>query len=199
MTELPPGRSGFFLSHLIKQRDEPPPKISKLAIAAETEEDRYDILTSVICYSCPRSDVDKMTGNLPAVIEGVMTAMTFSKREEVKAWEQEFIPCEHTLCLAQENVDNAESKGTRLLHTGQLLTDQLISYRFKPMFSMRTETKSMDLSRVWEHWLRPKPVRRQSWEFPRACSRRLDISRRCRQARFNHGRGFGRHLLLQVQ
>ena len=41
-----------------------------------------------------------------------MNAMTFSKREEVKAWEQEFIPCEHTLCLAPQDPGNAESKGT---------------------------------------------------------------------------------------
>jgi ubiquitin carboxyl-terminal hydrolase 5/13 len=94
------------------QRDEPPLKISKLAIAAETEEDRYDIVTSVVCYACPQENVDKTTGNLPAVIEGIMTAMTFSKREEVKAWEQEFVPCEHTLCLVQEDVAGAQSKGT---------------------------------------------------------------------------------------
>ncbi|KAJ6007947.1 hypothetical protein N7540_011923 [Penicillium herquei] len=91
-------------------RDEPPPKISKLAISAETEEDRYDIATSVVCYSCNQQNVDKTSGNLPAVINGVMTAMTFSKKEEVKAWEQEFIPCKHTLCLAQQEVENAESK-----------------------------------------------------------------------------------------
>lgn len=56
--------------------------------------------------------MDKSTGNLPAVIEGIMTAMTFSKREEVKAWEQEFVSCEHTLCLTQEDVADSESKGT---------------------------------------------------------------------------------------
>ncbi|KAJ5150974.1 Ubiquitin carboxyl-terminal hydrolase 14 [Penicillium canariense] len=92
------------------QRDEPPPKISKLAIAAETEDDRYNIVTSVVCYSCPREGVDKTTGNLPTVIEGIMTAMTFSKREEIKAWEQEFVPCEHTLCLTQQDVADATSK-----------------------------------------------------------------------------------------
>lgn len=111
-------------SHPTEQRDEPPPKISKLAIAAETEEDRYDIVTSVACYSCSRSDVDKTIGKLPAVVEGVMTAMTFSKREEVKAWEQEFIPCEHTLCLAQEEVENAESRGECILQLDWLLMEQ---------------------------------------------------------------------------
>jgi ubiquitin carboxyl-terminal hydrolase 5/13 len=80
-------------------------------------------VTSVTCYSCPRSDVDKTLGKLPAVIEGVMTAMTFSKREEVKAWEQEFIPCEHTLCLAQEEVEDAESKGMHTLLTIRLAID----------------------------------------------------------------------------
>ncbi|KAJ5585345.1 uncharacterized protein N7459_005145 [Penicillium hispanicum] len=102
------------------QRDEPPPKISKLAIAAETEEDRYEIATSVICYSCVQQDVDKTSGKLPAVIDGVMTAMTFSKREEVKAWEQEFVPCEHTLCLAQQEVENSESKDSSQCSTCDL-------------------------------------------------------------------------------
>ncbi|OQD73219.1 hypothetical protein PENDEC_c016G02815 [Penicillium decumbens] len=92
------------------QRDEPPPKISKLAITAETEEDRYDIVTSVTCYSCSQQDVDKTSGNLPSVIQGIMNAMTFSKREEVKAWEQEFVPCEHTLCLVQQEIEDADSK-----------------------------------------------------------------------------------------
>ncbi|KAJ6033028.1 hypothetical protein N7499_009298 [Penicillium canescens] len=92
------------------QRDEPPPKISKLAIAAETEEDRYDIATSVVCYECSQHDVDKSIGNLPVVIEGIMTAMTFAKREEIKAWEQEFVPCEHTLCLVQQESEQAASK-----------------------------------------------------------------------------------------
>lgn len=104
----------LFFANGMGQRDEPPLKLSKLAIAAETEEDRYEITTSVICYSCSGAVVDKTSGNLPAVIEGVMTAMTFSKREEVKAWEQEFIPCEHTLCLTQNQVENSEAKGMRI-------------------------------------------------------------------------------------
>jgi uncharacterized UBP type Zn finger protein len=107
---------GRSLTYLHSQRDEPPPKISKLAIAAETEEDRYDIATSVVCYSCPQKDVDKTSGKLPVVIEGVMNAMTFSKREEVKAWEQEFVPCEHTLCLVQQDIEDPDAKGITSYH-----------------------------------------------------------------------------------
>ncbi|KAK7885243.1 ubiquitin C-terminal hydrolase Ubp14 [Exophiala xenobiotica] len=84
------------------QRDEPPPKLTKLAIAAETEEDKYHTTTKVKCYACQIQDVDENSGNLPAVIDGVMNAMTFANKEEVKAWEQEFTPCEHTLCLEQQ-------------------------------------------------------------------------------------------------
>ncbi|KAK2762831.1 hypothetical protein FQN54_001006 [Arachnomyces sp. PD_36] len=83
-------------------RDEPPQKMSKLAISAESEEDRYDTETTVICYNCNVQNVDKASGKLPEVIDGVMKAMTFSRQEEVKAWEQEFVPCEHTLCLEQK-------------------------------------------------------------------------------------------------
>ncbi|KAL2833215.1 hypothetical protein BDW59DRAFT_138286 [Aspergillus cavernicola] len=92
------------------QREEPPQKISKLAINAETDDDRYDTSTRVICYSCDQDDVDKSSGKLQSVIEGVMTATAFSKREEIKAWEQEFVPCEHTLTVAQQETNAFESK-----------------------------------------------------------------------------------------
>ena len=87
--------------------------MSKLAIIEEKEEDRYDTYTRVICYACLNDNVDKSSSNLPAVIEGVMKAMTFSKREEVKAWEQEFVPCEHTLCLNQHQSPKIGSQGTQ--------------------------------------------------------------------------------------
>ena len=76
--------------------------MSKLAIAAETDEDRYDTKTEVRCYECGVGNVDMKSGKLPAIIEGVLKANTFARQAEVQAWEQEFTPCEHTLCLQQE-------------------------------------------------------------------------------------------------
>lgn len=64
-----------------------------------------------MCYSCGKDNIDPSIGRLPAIIEGVMKALTFSKREEVKAWEQEFVPCEHTLCLNQKESRQIESQG----------------------------------------------------------------------------------------
>jgi len=84
------------------ERDEPPQKMSKLAIAAETEADRYEYRTTVRCYECGVDDVDKSSGKISAVVDGIMKANTFSRQEEVKAWEQEFTSCEHILTLQQE-------------------------------------------------------------------------------------------------
>lgn len=92
------------------KRDEPPHKISKLAIAAETEADRYDTTTQVNCYACGISDVDRSSGKLPQVVDAVLKANTFARQEEVKAWEQELTACEHTLCLEQDATRQIESQ-----------------------------------------------------------------------------------------
>lgn len=84
------------------QRDEPPAKLTKLAIAAETEEDKYDTKTQVNCYECDLENIDQALGRLKSVVDGILKAMTFARQEEVKAWEQEFTPCEHTLTLEQQ-------------------------------------------------------------------------------------------------
>ncbi|KAL1311531.1 hypothetical protein AAFC00_001652 [Neodothiora populina] len=95
-----------------KLRDtEPPAKISKLAITAETDEDRYDTRTRVRCYECASDHVAVEDEGLRAVVDGVLKANTFARQEEVKAWEQEMIPCEHALCLEQEaprQIDSGE-------------------------------------------------------------------------------------------
>ncbi|MCJ1310877.1 hypothetical protein MMC25_004545 [Agyrium rufum] len=91
-------------------RDEPPQKMSKLAISAETDEDRYETKTHVKCYECGVDDVDATSGNLQTVIQGVLKANTFARQAEVKAWEQEMVPCEHTLCLQQGTTKKIESQ-----------------------------------------------------------------------------------------
>jgi hypothetical protein len=46
------------------QRDEPPKKMSKLAIAAETEEDKYETKSEVRCYACEVEDIDRDSGKV---------------------------------------------------------------------------------------------------------------------------------------
>lgn len=92
------------------KRDEPPQKMTKLAIAAETESDRYDTTTQVKCYECGVDDVDKSSGKLSELVDAVLKANTFAKQEEVKAWEQDLTACEHTLCLEQAAARQIESQ-----------------------------------------------------------------------------------------
>jgi ubiquitin carboxyl-terminal hydrolase 5/13 len=85
--------------------------MSKLAILAETEEDRYDTSINVVCYECQVENGGQLSGKLSTVVEGVMKALTFSKREEVKAWEQEFVPCKHTLGFIQLDQSSVSRHG----------------------------------------------------------------------------------------
>lgn len=89
-------------------RDEPPLKMSKLAIAAETEEDKYDTATTVRCLECD-TDLDKTSSKFAPIVDGILTANTFSRKEEVKAWEQELTSCEHILLLQQQDPKTIES------------------------------------------------------------------------------------------
>ena len=106
------------------KRDEPPHKISKLAIAAETEEDRYDTSIHVKCYECGVKDVDTTSGKLPGVVDGVLKANTFARQAEVQAWEQEYTACEHTLCLEQEQSRRIDSQGVSRTKIGYFSADR---------------------------------------------------------------------------
>ncbi|TQV92279.1 hypothetical protein V2A60_006969 [Cordyceps javanica] len=90
-------------------RDEPPAKMSKLAIAAETDEDRFDTALKARCLECD-IDLDISGPKLAPVISGVMKANTFSRSEEVKAWEQELASCEHILLMQQAESRKIEQR-----------------------------------------------------------------------------------------
>ncbi|RCI12275.1 hypothetical protein L249_0553 [Ophiocordyceps polyrhachis-furcata BCC 54312] len=88
-------------------RDEPPAKISKLAIAAESDEDRYDTALSAKCLDCDAL-LDVTDPRLAPVVDGIIKANTFARKEEVKAWEQELTSCEHILLLQQHEARNIQ-------------------------------------------------------------------------------------------
>ncbi|KAL2132191.1 hypothetical protein VTI74DRAFT_4106 [Chaetomium olivicolor] len=91
-------------------RDEPPLKMSKLAIAAETEADRYNTRLTVKCLECGIDDIDQSHPTIASTVDGIMKANTFSRKEEVKAWEQELTSCEHILTLQQGPPRQIESQ-----------------------------------------------------------------------------------------
>ncbi|KAI0470602.1 hypothetical protein GGR56DRAFT_136697 [Xylariaceae sp. FL0804] len=86
-------------------KDEPPAKMTKLAIAAETEADRYDVATAVKCYECAK-ELDKSDPKLAPVVDGILHANTYAIRQEVQSWELEMGTCIHITNLQQEESRN---------------------------------------------------------------------------------------------
>ena len=89
--------------------EEPPAKMTKLAIVEEREEDKFDHITTLKCWSCEsqlgrelpgRSDDAKMK----ELVGGIMTSLSSARQSEVKAWEEEIEACEHTLLLEQSEL-----------------------------------------------------------------------------------------------
>ncbi|KAF5371409.1 hypothetical protein D9615_009657 [Tricholomella constricta] len=86
--------------------EEPPAKMTKLAIVEDREEDKYETSTVVKCWAC---DAEKGLEIPDAVddpkvktlVDGVMHSLSSARQSEVKAWEEEILPCEHTLTLQQ--------------------------------------------------------------------------------------------------
>lgn len=85
--------------------DERPAKIAKLAISAEKDEDKYDVATQLKCLLC-KTDITTTDPKITAVVDGILTSNTFSRSQEIKAWEQELTACEHILTLNQDEPRN---------------------------------------------------------------------------------------------
>ncbi|KAG6831536.1 hypothetical protein H0H87_004863 [Tephrocybe sp. NHM501043] len=90
--------------------EEPPLKMTKLAIAApESEEEKYEVSTVVRCWGCVPEGGRELAGDevrgepkIKALIEGVLQSLSSARQSEVQAWEEEILPCEHTFALFQE-------------------------------------------------------------------------------------------------
>ncbi|RKO83125.1 hypothetical protein BDK51DRAFT_8860, partial [Blyttiomyces helicus] len=79
----------------------PPAKLTKLAIEEERDEDKYEFVTAVTCHACDGAEVERTSGNLPAVIDSIMAALSAKKQSEIKAWQEEISSCMHTENLEQ--------------------------------------------------------------------------------------------------
>ncbi|KAL0959107.1 hypothetical protein HGRIS_014404 [Hohenbuehelia grisea] len=86
--------------------DEPPAKMTKLAITEDREEEKYEHILSVKCWICDSAGgriLPEALGDpkIKSLVDGVMQSMSSARQSEVKAWEEEILPCEHTLTLEQ--------------------------------------------------------------------------------------------------
>ncbi|KAJ7217214.1 hypothetical protein GGX14DRAFT_602632 [Mycena pura] len=96
--------------------EEPPAKISKLAIAEEREEDKYEYSTVVKCWTCnvengreiPEAFDDP---KIKSLADETMRSLSSARQSEVKAWEEALEPCEHTLMLQHTSVGAIPASG----------------------------------------------------------------------------------------
>ncbi|KAF9473531.1 ubiquitinyl hydrolase [Pholiota conissans] len=96
--------------------DQPPAKMTKLEILEEREEDKFDYITTVKCWICDTYkglELPDATKNpkIASLAEGVMLSMSSARQSEVKAWEEEITPCEHTLTIEQYDVGHIAASG----------------------------------------------------------------------------------------
>lgn len=78
--------------------EQSPPKMMKLAIEAERDEDRFDtelMLRDVVDGGLLCITVDLLSEQWKPIITGILNATSYSKKEEIQAWEQEIVPCKH--------------------------------------------------------------------------------------------------------
>ncbi|ADV23006.1 Ubiquitin carboxyl-terminal hydrolase 14, putative [Cryptococcus gattii WM276] len=90
----------------IRKRDSSEPPMKKLAISAPKDEEIWDYNTSFVCLACSSAgqEITAQESKLDEMKSGIMTALSSAQQSEIKAWEEEIVPCEHTLTLQQEPV-----------------------------------------------------------------------------------------------
>ncbi|BGP13867.1 hypothetical protein JCM10213_002505 [Rhodosporidiobolus nylandii] len=101
------------------KRDSQEPPIKRLAIREEpAEEEKYDFLTEVRFYQGDgeraQSEyvvVDEVDEKLSGLVAAVLASMSSSQKSEVKAWEEEIVPCSHTKELVQPEPKKLEPAG----------------------------------------------------------------------------------------
>ncbi|KAL6305707.1 ubiquitin carboxyl-terminal hydrolase 14 [Sparassis latifolia] len=96
--------------------EEPPAKIKKLAIVEERDEDKYEYKTVIKCWKCyPQNGLEIPDASLDPIVkslsDAVMQSLSSARQSEVKAWEEEIVPCEHTLTLQQLSTEPIPASG----------------------------------------------------------------------------------------
>lgn len=86
-------------------------------IREDNEEDLYETETAVKDLAFEGHAIDLSIGNLQAVVNGVLSALSATKKHEINEWEQEIKPCEHITNLTQLESKKLESQS--LAHCSQ--------------------------------------------------------------------------------
>ena len=72
----------------------------KVQIVEEKESDLFDTQLTLHCLEC-RLDLPSSQDS-QHIIDKIVNATSAKQKSDIKAWEEEILPCEHTLCLEQQ-------------------------------------------------------------------------------------------------
>jgi len=89
---------------------EPPAKMTKLSIVEEHGEDKYEHVLALRWYPNAQEPVHLSPADTAAItaaeprakvlVNGVIHTLSSARQDAVQAWEEELLPCEHTLTLS---------------------------------------------------------------------------------------------------
>ncbi|KAG8756710.1 hypothetical protein FRC14_002817 [Serendipita sp. 396] len=110
------------LKPTIKRDEKAAPPAKRLAIVEEREEDKYSHSTELKCWLCDPSNGRSLPdgtseGKGKELRDAMMSSLSSARQSEVKAWEEEFTACEHTLTLVQP--DSYQIPPSGLAHCGK--------------------------------------------------------------------------------
>lgn len=92
--------------------EEPPTKMTKLAIAEEREEDKYVYTTVLKSYEDGLEHPELSTDPLvQSLFDGVLKSLSSGRQLEVQSWEEDITLCEHTLTLEQLSTEPIPASG----------------------------------------------------------------------------------------
>ncbi|KAF8632371.1 hypothetical protein AX15_001905 [Amanita polypyramis BW_CC] len=105
------------ISGRTRNDSEPPAKMAKLAIQEEpSEKDKFRFETTVKCWRCDPVEGLRIPDaicdpKVKSLIDACLSSLSSARQSEVKAWEEEIIPCEHTLALEQNTPKTIAESG----------------------------------------------------------------------------------------
>ena len=96
-----------------EKKDEQPKMITRLAIGkpggADFTGEEWEQIIELKCLECNKSLDYEKNETIKSLITSVLNASSENEKEDIKAWEEEILPCEHTLTLKQnEGIKIAE-------------------------------------------------------------------------------------------
>ena len=94
-------------------KSEEPKQITKLAIGkpggADFSGDEWEQILEVKCLICKKSFEYEKDETIKSLVTSILNAASENQKDDIKAWEMEIFPCEHTLTLVQnEGIKIAE-------------------------------------------------------------------------------------------